>query len=181
MSKLLSVAVTAEHIRRGKRRNPHSCPVALALTDVLGPDFEVEVGESNHIIAWNKHDYPYAVRTPLSVDTFRRVYDSGTRVQPIQFEASIDQPSLLKRLIYHFRGPVRIRVQLSLEKKQSPAPFSPYFLTKEEVEGRVAQLTEKIERLTNKRATGFCEAVALDSWRRTAAAELEILKKRNPL
>jgi hypothetical protein len=86
------VHVTQEDIDNATPRDPHTCPVALAMNRAYNRD-----------VAWvgpwilgfhNYHNTPLSFsqslywNTPPEVQTFINTYDRGTAVEPFDFELS---------------------------------------------------------------------------------------------
>jgi hypothetical protein len=83
----ICVRVTDEHIARGARRDPGSCPVSLALREMAATTVDVQYGITTVGRA--------AYRTPVSVRGFIADFDSGFPVSP--FEFVLDSDALMFR------------------------------------------------------------------------------------
>ena len=82
------IQVTADHIAKGRRWQPTSCPIALALTDV---GFEkVRVGM---VIRVGQHKIPLT----QEVREFMRAFDIAHNAEPFSFEFNARLP-LYQRL-----------------------------------------------------------------------------------
>lgn len=80
----MRIYVTAEHIRRGIRRYPGGCPVALALHEAL-PQWHWKVYQE--ALAFRPHAAVHTHSYCLSRAVQRRIaaYDSGLGMQPFAF------------------------------------------------------------------------------------------------
>jgi len=77
----MKIAVTQAHIDQGENCNAHSCPVALALTELGMPCVAVSYAG----IEINGNKYPL----PESVRDFIETFDSAMAVKPFEFELPI--------------------------------------------------------------------------------------------
>lgn len=84
--KTLEVNVTAEDIAGGKRCSNQCCPIALALSRVLGAN-DVCVG------AWSamSPSANFCERLPDVVQQFIKAYDRGESVEPMSFVVEIER------------------------------------------------------------------------------------------
>lgn len=77
-----TIRVKDIHIRRGLQGDPHSCPIALALREILSP--EVKVNVSGIIKIWNGIFYEFD--SPHIVKTFIFKFDQKkSSVKPMRF------------------------------------------------------------------------------------------------
>jgi hypothetical protein len=80
------ITVTEDHIRRGRRSSPTSCPLALALREATGR--AVNVGVWYVYVQGSKEDIPL----PNRAASFRAAFDGGyPGVRPFQFQFEIGE------------------------------------------------------------------------------------------
>lgn len=87
----LSVNVTQDHIARGKRGNSESCPVALAIRELLPEGSYVAVDEDRIYVesrTWVAGTYVKADASDEVVE-FEHLFDSGEPVEPFSFEVDL--------------------------------------------------------------------------------------------
>jgi len=77
----MTIKVTADHIKRGRRAQCFECPVALALDEATGQFWKVK-SASLYNVTSNLQIH----NVPLSVTTFVRDFDDGRIVSPFEFE-----------------------------------------------------------------------------------------------
>lgn len=76
----MRISVTEDHIKKGRKREPRFCPVAIAVRERLKlSEYQVDVG--NRI--WIK-DFP--VEIPHAVNRFVSDFDNGRPVEPFEFD-----------------------------------------------------------------------------------------------
>lgn len=78
----MRIHITSEHIRRGKRRNTISCPIALALKEKY---YDAYVATNFMQIREQKGDYWQKLRYSRAVKTFIQKFDAGEEVSPFSF------------------------------------------------------------------------------------------------
>lgn len=84
------IKVTQEHIDKGLRAVPNSCPIALAILDTCQCGF-ISVGVNNCVFDVDNHSK--SVYLPLMAILFIRLFDSHQPVEPFEFELEEVWPS----------------------------------------------------------------------------------------
>lgn len=93
---MTAVKVTETHIRSGIRKTCSLCPIALAIGDVLKPDFEAKVRYGSVDLDHKKNKSQRRYRQlPESAKRFIRVFDGIDEGQPSPFEFELDIPAEL--------------------------------------------------------------------------------------
>lgn len=76
--------LTQEHIGKGERRSPCTCPIALCLREQLGDGWVVSVLDV--IDCWNNTDYKFQrARVPTKVADFINAFDRTGDGKPFSF------------------------------------------------------------------------------------------------
>ena len=89
---MTTVAVTAEHIDKGKREDCERCPVALAILDAFPSLYYVRVGPDNIGVQRRENELLTLLAVPLDVANFVWDYDDGTStVYPFTFTLDIPE------------------------------------------------------------------------------------------
>lgn len=81
---VFEVLVSQHHIEVGRRNDCNACPIALALNDVLKPEYQSSAGKYSVII------YPAGFRK-LSSDRWKMICDFGTPVSARRFMDTFDK------------------------------------------------------------------------------------------
>jgi hypothetical protein len=79
----IKVIVTEDHIKVGIERDGKSCPIALALKDILGHDRFIAVGIVNATIGPTVN-YKANYKLSPNLSEFIRNFDDGISVDPIE-------------------------------------------------------------------------------------------------
>lgn len=77
----MTIHVTEEHIRKGRRHSCSSCPIALALSEIV--DSGVEVHE-DHVVLPQTVEY-----LPFEAKLFIAKFDEAELVEPFSFELDL--------------------------------------------------------------------------------------------
>ena len=91
----VTVKVKDFHIEQGTRGSTHSCPIALALEEIILPDIFPSVGSTNGFITFcdekedNNSPLPRIVKMPDEATGFVAIFDRGGEVRPFAFELDI--------------------------------------------------------------------------------------------
>jgi len=80
------IHVTAEHIVAGKRTSPTTCPVALALQEVLSFTVAIYSG-----MRWHKAEGIGSGSLSLRVERFIHAYDNRKPVKPFNFFTEVPE------------------------------------------------------------------------------------------
>lgn len=83
---LVCIQVTQDDIDRGLPGKRYYCPIALACTRVLGPQFCAV--EKSTVIVW-KNGERLSIVLPLKVIHAIAIYDDSRIMQPMEFELEI--------------------------------------------------------------------------------------------
>lgn len=94
------IDVTREHINRGEAESCGKCPIAVAITEMLAPGYQVTVTE-DRIAIWPA-DYEvrevgeplFAARTPDVAEEFICVFDAYPEDRHSPFSFAIDIPAI---------------------------------------------------------------------------------------
>lgn len=83
----ITIDVTAEHIKKGKRKNCKLCPIALAARGVIPEDW-IWVDQCALTVRVDGPDIPSypSYSLPEDAQEFIRRFDQGYEVEPISFE-----------------------------------------------------------------------------------------------
>lgn len=79
----MQVRVTADHIKRGKRRSESSCPIALALCEKL--QVETQRGTSVGQMHLTVKGVRLLSKVPKKIVQFIEAFDKGSKVKPFTF------------------------------------------------------------------------------------------------
>ncbi len=88
----MRIEVTAEDIKNGKMREPHACPIALALRRHTGTDYGV--GLNTITGPWDSY-----IMMPLLAKAFVRAYDSAYSrflARPFSFDIDLPAPTVVE-------------------------------------------------------------------------------------
>lgn len=83
----MEIEVTQEHIDRGQPHCGESCPVALAISDIVNEDAWVDLDEVGFFSV--EEDDFIDIPTPSVVKEFITAFDAGRPVTPFRFELEI--------------------------------------------------------------------------------------------
>lgn len=81
---VIRIAITEEHIERGKKCNSFACPAALALRDALPEYCYHKVCVERVTVGAEEIGY-FAYRLSNRLIDFIRRFDDGMKVKPIEF------------------------------------------------------------------------------------------------
>lgn len=82
------VTVTAGHIKRGERRDPDSCPIALAIRDMHPGAWTADVYSDFAMLTASRHAEPLTASLPAEAVDFVHIFDGGGDVAPFEFEVT---------------------------------------------------------------------------------------------
>ena len=83
----MKVKITKKHIKKGKRKNPRKCPIALALHETGEFGSLILIGNCEITASYPGYDDPYYSFTlPYECHLFTCDYDEGKPVKPFEFE-----------------------------------------------------------------------------------------------
>lgn len=82
----MTIEVTPEDIRMGKRNMLCSCPVALAIKRATGAE-RVAVGGTDAL--WVSDNEPLKVNLPIEARSFIFAFDEGGQVTPFTFDLEV--------------------------------------------------------------------------------------------
>lgn len=85
----MRIELTQRHIDLGERCSCYECPIARGIKEILGDDYEVEVGCST-VTIWHDGAYTRFYELAPNAQAFIKVFDSGGAPAPISFDLLIE-------------------------------------------------------------------------------------------
>ena len=85
--KIISIQVTEDHIKKGKRQSSHSCPIAIALKEQQKEFISTSVGVRYFDLSTKTHSY-YG-RMSKRAAQFVISFDNGLKVLPRRFRLAV--------------------------------------------------------------------------------------------
>src|SRR5690554_2548277 len=86
---MVKIEVKQEHIDEGTEQSCFSCPIALAIADLLKEDFYARVFSLIEIRRERNHEILYSDKASSEMNEFMNMFDRGYPVKPFSFELDI--------------------------------------------------------------------------------------------
>jgi hypothetical protein len=90
----MKIQVTAKHIKNGQRNDPHFCPVALAIGEILRAPFRCAILHSRcRIYDDTNRGYKLVADFLFSSEITKKIgqFDDNKQVLPFEFDLPIEQ------------------------------------------------------------------------------------------